>query len=307
MLVANIDADYGGKKKKTARSGASGGTAQSATAQTQSAGSTTRSRLDALAQGYQPSDAVRAAAGQVEAARSNEPSAYQSRFSDRLAALYDAMENRAPFSYDLGGDALYRQYREQYTNLGKLAMNDTLAQTASLTGGYGSSYAQNAGQQAYNAYLQQLGEVVPELYEQAYARYTDEGDALYRQYAMLADAEDADYARWQDSYARYRDALSDARADYADARDLDYDTWKNLMAYYQNEADREQAQANHDEEMALSRAKLASGGEKVSDEILKMVWALYGDDEELRRYLNARVIGGWLTSEQAAALYENYS
>lgn len=57
-------------------------------------------------------------------------------------------------------------------------MADTLGQTAHLTGGYGSSYAQSAAQQSYQRYLQQLSDVLPQLQSAAYSRYRDEGDAL---------------------------------------------------------------------------------------------------------------------------------
>ena len=90
-------------------------------------------------------------------------------------SLLDQYTNRQPFTYDLTGDALYQQYANQYQRLGNQAMQDTLGQAAGLTGGYNSSYAQSAGQQAYQGYLDQLNDIVPELYGQAYSRYAAEG------------------------------------------------------------------------------------------------------------------------------------
>jgi hypothetical protein len=60
--------------------------------------------------------------------------------------------NRKAFSYDLNGDALYQQYKDMYMAQGKLAMQDTMGQAASMTGGYGNSYAASAGNQAYQGY-----------------------------------------------------------------------------------------------------------------------------------------------------------
>ena len=88
---------------------------------------------------------------------------YEGTYDEQVKAMYDQVMNRKPFTYDLNGDALWQQYKDQYTNQGKLAMMDTMGQAAALTGGYGSSYAQNAGQQAYQGYLQQLNDRVPEL------------------------------------------------------------------------------------------------------------------------------------------------
>ena len=130
----------------------------------------------------------------------------QKRNRQQLQYLRDealqAYLNREDFQYDLNGDAMYRQYKDRYMELGKAAMEDTMGQAASLTGGYGSSYAQNVGQQAYNRYLQQLGDVVPELYQLAYDRYRDKGDALYKTYQSWAQLEQeaAEQEQWEREY-----------------------------------------------------------------------------------------------------------
>ena len=92
---------------------------------------------------------------------------------------------REAFSYDPNEDPVYRAYRRQYTRLGKLAMEDTVGKAAALTGGYGNSYAETAGQQAYGQYLQKLGDTIPTLYSAAYDRYLAEGEALYDELARM--------------------------------------------------------------------------------------------------------------------------
>ena len=77
-----------------------------------------------------------------------------------------------------------------------MAMMDTLGQAATLTGGYGNSYAQGAGQQAYQSYLQGLNDKIPELYQLALERYDREGDRLYKGYTMLNEQEGQDYDRY---------------------------------------------------------------------------------------------------------------
>lgn len=104
---------------------------------------------------------------------------------DTLQSVYDQIVNRKPFSYNIDEDMMYRQYVDQYTNLGRLAMNDTMGQAAMLTGGYGNSYGQAVGQQQYDAYLQQLNGIIPDLYDRAYQRYMDEGTALQNKYAFM--------------------------------------------------------------------------------------------------------------------------
>ena len=120
--------------------------------------------------------------------------AYQ-RANDQATAIYDKIMNRGEFSYDVNKDKLYQQYRDLYAQMGRGAMEDTMGQAAALTGGYGSTYSQNAGQQAYNAYLQKLNEVVPELYNAAYNRYNQEGQDLINLYSMARSNADSAYER----------------------------------------------------------------------------------------------------------------
>lgn len=125
--------------------------------------------------------------------------AYQ-RANDQATEIYDKIMNRGEFSYDVNKDKLYQQYRDLYAQMGRGAMEDTMGQAAALTGGYGSTYSQNAGQQAYNAYLQKLNEVVPELYTAAYNRYNQEGQNLMNLYTMARsnadNAYERDYNQW---------------------------------------------------------------------------------------------------------------
>ena len=152
---------------------------------------------------------------------------YAGTYDAQLQELYNQIVNRDKFSYDINSDALYQQYKDQYTTQGRLAMMDTMGQAAALTGGYGSSYAQSVGQQQYQAYLQQLNEVVPELYGMARDQYNAEGDALINQYAMLGDMADTEYGRYQDSLNQYWQNLNYLKGQADDAYDRGYTNWYN--------------------------------------------------------------------------------
>lgn len=140
--------------------------------------------------------------------------AYQ-RANDQATAIYDKIMNRGEFSYDVNKDKLYQQYRDLYAQMGRGAMEDTMGQAAALTGGYGSTYSQNAGQQAYNSYLQKLNEVVPELYNAAYNRYNQEGQNLMNLYTMARSNADSAYERdYNQWYNRLQLERSDEDAAY---------------------------------------------------------------------------------------------
>lgn len=139
-----------------------------------------------------------------------------------LDELTDRILNREKFSYDLNGDAFYNQYKDKFTQQGKMAMMDTMGQAAALTGGYGSSYAQQVGQQTYQGYLQNLNDVVPELYQLARDNYDREGDSLAQQYSLLSAQEEKEYGRHRDQVAdeQYWSNLSYQREQDAKQQEL---------------------------------------------------------------------------------------
>ena len=175
----------------------------------------------------------------MEAVRQEKPE-YEATYDRQLEALYDEIVNRRPFSYNINEDALYQQYKDQYVAQGKLAMQDTMGQAAALTGGYGNSYGQNLGQQAYQGYLRQLNNIVPELYSLAQNRYDQEGQKLMNQYAMLGDMADTEYGRYQDRLNQYRQDLSYAQDQADTAYDRGYTNWYNAYQQQRDEtADRQ--------------------------------------------------------------------
>ena len=163
----------------------------------------------------------------LQTAESTKAPKYQATYDQQLKDLYDKIINRKDFSYDVNSDALYNQYKDQYVTLGKQAMQDTMGQAAALTGGYDSTYAQGAAQQQYDAYLQRLGDVVPNLYDKAYDRYRQEGTDMMQQYQMLGGLRDTEYNRYQDDYNRYMDSLQQLQQREGDLYKRGYTQWQN--------------------------------------------------------------------------------
>ncbi len=166
--------------------------------------------------GYDPSgnQAYQEALRRMQETEGTRPE-YQDSYSRQLKDLYDKIMGREKFQYDAANDPLYQQYRQMYVQQGRQAMADTMGLAAGLTGGYGSTYSQAAGQQQYDAYLQQLNQVVPELYAQARQAYNDEGDRMLQQYQLTGDLRDDEYSRYQDRLSNWYKDLS-YQADRAD-------------------------------------------------------------------------------------------
>ena len=146
----------------------------------------------------QESGAVQQTQNYLQQLLQNKPSNFNSQYLPQLESLYDKVMNRDKFSYDVASDPLYQQYKNQYAQMGQLAMQDAVGNAAALTGGYGNSWATTAGNQAYQGYLQQLNDKVPELYESAYNRYAQEGENLQNQLALTADLYDNEYSKYMD-------------------------------------------------------------------------------------------------------------
>lgn len=221
---------------------------------------------------YTPSQSVTNAQQILAQYEASRPGAYQSQYQAQIDALLNQIMNREKFSYDFNADPLYQQLSQRYQQQGKLAMMDTMGQAAALTGGYGSSYAQTAGQQAYQGYLQQMNDVIPELWDAAYTRYQNDAALQAQNLALLQSAEESAYGRYQDSLNDYYNQLG-YLADRADSMSEqeynrylnDLAAWQDDRAYYYGKSQDELAQQNYLQELALQQAKLTGSGGDTND------------------------------------------
>ena len=174
---------------------------------------------------YQESDAVKQAQTLLNQQLANKPGQYTSPWQTQLNDAINKIMNREKFSYDMNADALYQQYKDQYVTQGQMAMMDTMGQAVAMTGGYGNSYAQSVGQQAYQGHLQQLNDKIPELYQIALNKYQMEGDDLYNQYSLLSTQDQMDYGKHRDTVSDWQVEMDRLQNQYNAERDYDYSKW----------------------------------------------------------------------------------
>lgn len=146
--------------------------------------------------------------GAAASTANNNRTLYGGSYDADLNALYGQIANRPKFSYDVDGDALYQQYKDRYTQNARMAMQDTMGQAAALTGGYGSSYGQAVGQQAYDRQMLGLTDKIPELQQNAYNRYLNEGNALKDQFGMMSSMAAAEQSTTQQAYSQLAQMIS---------------------------------------------------------------------------------------------------
>lgn len=234
---------------------------------------------------YKKSQAVQSAENALNNWEKNKPGEYDSKYSEQIEALLNDILNREDFTYNLNADPLYQQYRDQYIENGKKAMMDTVGNATALTGGYANSYAVNAGNEAYDEYLNSLNDIALDLRDRAYIQYTDEGDKMVEDVTLLRSLDGDDYDKYLGQLERYYadgeyllnklTSMSDAEFDQFLA---EVDSWENDREYefekYQDALDREEFkkemafkeaqakrdQANKDREYARKSSGGGSGG-----------------------------------------------
>lgn len=240
---------------------------------------------------YQKSENVASAEKNIADWENNKPVEYNSKYSKEIESILNGILNREKFKYNINADPLYNQYKEQYINNGKKAMMDTIANASALTGGYSNSYAVTAGNQSYNDYLDNLNNIALDLYDRAYAAYTDDEDSAINKLSVLREADKDDYNKYRDDINDYYtngeyllnklSALSDSEYSafleqieaYENDREYEYQKYidaleqqqlldelalaeqkyKDELAFKKSEAARDQK--NKDRDYALSKAK----------------------------------------------------
>lgn len=125
------------------------------------------------------------------------------QYQEQISQILGNITNRDPFEYNMNTDPLYQQYRDQYIREGQRAMKDTMAQSAALTGGYGSTYGAIAAQQGYDNYLAQLNDRVPQLEQQAYGKYVDNLADMYNQLGAYQSEENRLYGQYLDAMNQF--------------------------------------------------------------------------------------------------------
>lgn len=176
---------------------------------------------------FSPSSRTEDYADRLDDIENNRPGDFSSKYQDQIDSIVDSILGREEFKTDQVFESdLYNNLREQYMAAGDKAMRDTMGAAQAASGGYGSSFAQSVGQQAYDQSLSQFNNVALDVYDRVYNQYLQEGQELYNQLGMLNQQDSIDYGRYRDQVADWM-----ADRDYYAGR---YDSaWGQDMSTYQ--------------------------------------------------------------------------
>ena len=179
-------------------------------------------RLSRMPDDYSESDEVEGRREQLRNVEANRPDPFKSKYQDQISNLLDGIYNQKKFSYtgkDLQNDDVYKMYAQRYSDSARRAMQDTMANAQAQSGGYGSSYAAQVAQQAYDNQMNGLNDKALDFRDRAYQMYRDDQANQYSKLQAFQGQDNTDYGR-------YRDTVTD---------------WQNDRNYYLNALNGERA------------------------------------------------------------------
>lgn len=130
------------------------------------------------------------------------PPSLSDQYMQYAQELLDQVKN-SRFNYDQNVDPYYLQARDAAMRQADKNARNVQANAAKLSGGYGNSYGAMAAGQAYNAAMQDLNAIVPDLEQNAYNRYLNDRNRDLTLSQIYLDLENQQYGR--DTYAEERD------------------------------------------------------------------------------------------------------
>ncbi len=205
---------------------------------------------------YVPSESVTVAKDYLKQVQN---SGYNRKWADRLDSLVDMYVNRADFEYSPEDDLIWQQTKSAAMRDGRRAMEDTVAKSTALSGGYANSYAATAGAQAYERAVSDVTALVDDYYAKAYEKYLAEEKSLLDEISLIGELDD-------EEYSRYMKMLDDAESRYNDEYDRDYAAWRDSVAdrRYSDETAYEREQDTLDREYKAWRDSVSD--ERYADE-----------------------------------------
>ena len=192
----------------------------------------TGQRLAQAQTAYNPGQQAQAAQQNLQAVQAQKPQSYTSKYGAALDNILQQIQNPGEFKYSFNGDELFKSYADLYSQQAKQASMNAMGNAAALTGGYGNSYAQAAGSQAYQQAILPLYEYGMNLAQMAQDRYNANRADSYNQLAALQGMEQQDYGRYRDTVSDWQNDLDRAREDSRYERELDYQQYRDNLEYY---------------------------------------------------------------------------
>ena len=230
----------------------------------------------------------------------------KSLWEKQLDDTINQILTRPKFEYDMNSDKLYEQYKTHYKKQGELAAENAMGQASAMTGGYGNSYAQTVGQQTYQNYMNELNNIVPDLYANARSEYDAKTNDLYNDYAFLTQllgaTEDnsATKNNSQGAYTFIYDALNEFETE-AEARDY----LMGLVGDKLTAPEAEYYYTLYKNGLTVDENGEVTGGYIVNKEMDEKAKS-FDNEKQFGAWIDASLANGSLTQPQAEAYIDKY-
>lgn len=133
----------------------------------------------------------------------------QEKYGEAEDKALKKVTDRREFTYDVESDPAFEAYREVYEDLAEKAYRRVLNDNnTSVTGA--SNVVLSEAMEAQNDQLRKLAQMVPELYENAFDRYTEEGEADRKDVDTITKVADSFYDRLYNQNLDATDRLAEA-------------------------------------------------------------------------------------------------
>lgn len=150
--------------------------------------------------------------------KNKERPVYKSSYADEIDEIYDEIADRDKFTYDIDSDPLFTLYKRIYEQAGDMAYRRVLAEKSAKTGGMANTNAISAASQAKAYYNNQLAQKATDMYNDAYNKYTDETENLYKKLGTLRDLESDEYEKYINDSSAFE---SDRAFEYTKFSDME--------------------------------------------------------------------------------------
>lgn len=219
----------------------------------------------------------------------------------------NAVVNRKPFSYDVGNDVVYQAYKKQYEREAEHALRRILNENnTSVTGASGAVLSE--AMSAYDAELDKITDMIPELYEDAYNRYIKEGEMLNSTLKTINDIADSYFDNVYNSDTDIKESIIKAGEVERKERQREIDNQRNATKDMYENALSELDLKYYEDELAADIAKTNASAENTAiDNAIARGFFTESDEAAIPWLKNYRTAnGGYSISPAVASVAYEY-
>lgn len=159
---------------------------------------------------------------------------YIDRYGELVSQMLGNVTGYGDFNYEKATDPVWQALAKQYRREGDRAFEGTLAAAAAANGGALSSNAIYAAQMAQNNYNANLGNIIPQLYADAYGRHVSDFGIAMDKYGAAQQAEQSDYNKYLNALNQFNANRDFAWNQYTGEWGMDMDAYNAALAADKN-------------------------------------------------------------------------